>query len=213
MIALLKKDVFVMDKQMRVLVILALIFNLIPNTNGFGSTYAMLIALMLPISTVSYDERCKWDRYAAMMPWTPQQIVGSKYILTYGAMVVGGMLTALGTYAQGLYGAGADWAETRLLLAAYLVIIAVITAVVYPLLYRFGSEKGRLVMVAVFVAIFALGAGFMVAFDLEQFINRLGALPAPVLVAIAAAVLVGVNFLSYRLSVRFYLRRREGAYT
>lgn len=68
-------------------------------------------------------------------------------------------------------------------------------------------------MVAVFVAIFALGAGFMVAFDLEQFINRLGALPAPVLVAIAAAVLVGVNFLSYRLSVRFYLRRREGAYT
>ena len=213
MIALLKKDGFVMDKQMRVLVILALIFNLIPKTNGFGSTYAMLIALMLPISTVSYDERCKWDRYAAMMPWTPQQIVGSKYILTYGAMVVGGMLTALGTYAQGLYGAGADWAETRLLLAAYLVIIAVITAVVYPLLYRFGSEKGRLVMVAVFIAIFILGGGLMMVVGLEQFINRLGALPAPVLVAIAAAVLVGVNFLSYRLSVRFYLRRREGAYT
>ena len=33
------------------------------------------------------------------------------------------------------------------------------------------------------------------------------------LVAIAAAVLVGVNLLSYRLSVGFYLRRREGAYT
>lgn len=212
MIALLKKDIFVMDKQMRLLVVLALIFNLIPSTNGFGSTYAMLIALMLPISTVSYDERCKWDRYAAMLPWTPQQIVGSKYVLTYGAMVVGGMLTALGTYAQGLYGAGADWAETRLLLAAYLVVIAVMTAVVYPLLYRFGSEKGRLVMVAVFIAIFALGAGFMVAFDLEQFIDRLGALPAPTLAVFAAVVLAGANFLSYRLSVGFYLRRREGAY-
>ena len=212
MIALLKKDVFVMDKQMRVLVILALIFNLIPSTNGFGATYAMLIALMLPISTVSYDERCKWDRYAAMLPWTPQQIVGSKYVLTYGAMLMGGMLTVLGTYAQGLYGAGADWAEARLLLAAYLVVIAVMTAVVYPLLYRFGSEKGRLVMVAVFVAIFVLGAGFMVAFDLERFIDRLGALPAPVLTVAAAVILAGSNFLSYRLSVKFYLRRREGAY-
>ena len=37
MIALLKKDVFVMDKQMRVLVILALIFNLIPQHRCFWS--------------------------------------------------------------------------------------------------------------------------------------------------------------------------------
>ena len=67
-------------------------------------------------------------------------------------------------------------------------------------------------MVAVFVAIFVLGAGFMVAFDLERFIDRLGALPAPVLTVAAAVILAGSNFLSYRLSVKFYLRRREGAY-
>lgn len=213
MIALLKKDVFVMDKQMRVLVILALIFNLIPNTDAFGATYAMMIALMLPISTVSYDERCKWDRYAAMLPWSPCQIVGSKYILSCGAFLLGMVLILLGKYAQILYGNTVDWQETVLLLALYLVVIAVMTAVVYPLLYRFGSEKGRLVMVAVFIAIFALGAGFMVAFDLEQFIDRMGALPAPMLAAIAAVILAGVNFLSYRLSVKFYLRRREGAYT
>lgn len=64
MIALLKKDIFVMDKQMRLLVILALLFNLIPSASSLGATYAMLIALMLPMSTISYDERCKWDRYA-----------------------------------------------------------------------------------------------------------------------------------------------------
>ena len=213
MIALLKKDIFVMDKQMRVLVILALIFNLIPNTDAFGATYAMMIALMLPISTVSYDERCKWDRYAAMLPWSPCQIVGSKYILSCGAFLLGMVLILLGKDAQILYGNTVDWQETALLLALYLVLIAVMTAVVYPLVYRFGSEKGRLVMVAVFIAIFILGGGLMMVVGLEQFINRLGALPAPVLVAIAAAVLVGVNLLSYRLSVRFYLRRREGAYT
>ena len=210
MIALLKKDVFVMDKQMRVLVILALIFNLIPSTNGFGSTYAMLIALMLPISTVSYDERCKWDRYAAMLPWSPCQIVGSKYILSCGAFLLGMVLILLGKYAQILYGNTVDWQET---LALYLVLIAVMTAVVYPLVYRFGSEKGRLVMVAVFIAIFILGGGLMMVVGLEQLISGMGALPAPVLAVIAAAVVVAGTFLSYRLSVKFYLRRREGAYT
>ena len=147
MIALLKKDIFVMDKQMRLLVILALLFNLIPSASSLGATYAMLIALMLPMSTISYDERCKWDRYAAMLPWTPQQIVGSKYVLSYGALALGAALIILGNFARTLYGGATDWEETGALLAIYLVLIAVMTAVVYPLIYRFGSEKGRLILV------------------------------------------------------------------
>ena len=214
MIALLKKDVFVMDKQMRVLVFLALIFNLIPSDGGLGATYAMLIALMMPMSTVSYDERCKWDRYAAMLPWTPRQIVGSKYILSYGAMALGMALITLGNFARGLYGGASDWGETGSLLAIYLVVIAVMTAVVYPLIYRFGSEKGRLLLVALFVGVFALAFGTVVlAMDnMEGIVARLEAISAPVLAAIAVVILAGITFLSYWLSVRFYLRRREGAY-
>ena len=215
MIALLKKDIFVMDKQMRVLVILALIFNLIPSASSLGATYAMLIALMMPMSTVSYDERCKWDRYAAMLPWTPRQIVGSKYILSYVAMALGVALITFGNFARGLYSEASDWGETGSLVAIYLVVIVAVTAVVYPLIYRFGSEKGRLVMVAIFAAIFVLAFGTVVLAidDMEGAVGRLKAVPAPVLAAIAVVVLAGITFLSYRLSVKFYLRRREGAYT
>ena len=67
-------------------------------------------------------------------------------------------------------------------------------------------------MVAVFIAIFILGGGLMMVVGLEQLISGMGALPAPVLAVIAAAVVVAGTFLSYRLSVKFYLRRREGAY-
>ena len=213
MIALLKKDIFVMDKQMRLLVILALLFNLIPSASSLGATYAMLIALMLPMSTISYDERCKWDRYAAMLPWTPQQIVGSKYVLSYGALALGAALIILGNFARTLYGGATDWEETGALLAIYLVVIAVMTAVVYPLIYRFGSEKGRLILVVVFLGIFAMAFGTVVlAMDnLEGIVARLEAISAPVLAA-AVVVVAGATFLSYRLSVRFYLRRREGAY-
>lgn len=214
MIALLKKDIFVMDKQMRLLVILALLFNLIPSASSLGATYAMLIALMLPMSTISYDERCKWDRYAAMLPWTPQQIVGSKYVLSYGALALGAALIILGNFARTLYGGATDWEETGALLAIYLVVIAVMTAVVYPLIYRFGSEKGRLILVVVFLGIFAMAFGTVVlAMDnLEGIVARLEAISAPVLAAAAVVVVAAATFLSYRLSVSFYLRRREGAY-
>ena len=215
MIALVKKDIFVMDKQMRLLVILALLFNLIPSASSLGATYAMLIALMLPMSTISYDERCKWDRYAAMLPWTPQQIVGSKYVLSYGALALGAALIILGNFARTLYGGATDWEETGALLAIYLVLIAVMTAVVYPLIYRFGSEKGRLILVVVFLGIFAMAFGTVVlAMDnMEGIVARLEAISAPVLTAAAVVVVAAATFLSYRLSVGFYLRRREGAYT
>lgn len=211
MIALLKKDVFVMDKQMRVLVLLALLFNLIPSASSLGATYAMMIALMLPMSTISYDERCKWDRYVAMLPWTPRQIVGSKYVLSYTTMVLGAALIVLGNFARTLYSEGADWGETGALIAMYLVLIGLITAVTYPLLYRFGSEKGRLVLVAIFAAMFILAFGLALD-DMEGVVGRLKAVPAPALAAAAVIVLVGANVLSYRLSVKFYLRRRDGRY-
>ncbi len=83
MIGLLKKDLFVADKSGRLLLVLALGFSLIPPLGAFGSTYAMMLALMMPITTLAYDERSKWDRYAAMLPYSPEQIVWSKYLLAY----------------------------------------------------------------------------------------------------------------------------------
>ena len=149
-----------------------------------------------------------------MLPWTPQQIVGSKYVLSYGALALGAALIILGNFARTLYGGATDWGETGSLLAIYLVVIAVMTAVVYPLIYRFGSEKGRLILVVVFLGIFAMAFGTVIlAMDnMERVVAKLGVVSVPVLAAAAVVVVAGATFLSYRLSVGFYLRRREGAY-
>ena len=50
---------------------------------AFGSTYAMMMAVMMPLTSIAYDERCKWDRYAAMLPYRIGQLVWSKYLLSY----------------------------------------------------------------------------------------------------------------------------------
>ena len=215
MIALLKKDIFVMDKQMRVLVILALVFLLMPAASTIGYTYAVMISLMLPMSTISYDERCKWDRYAAMLPWTPRQIVGSKYILHYGAMAMSMGLIVVGTYIRSLYSDElVIWGDIWRMLAMYVVILVVLTVAIYPLLYRFGTERGRLILVAILMVIFlvTMGAGYLVVENIDTIKGGLEVIPAPVLVMAGAVLLAGANVLSYHLSVKLYLRRRDGRY-
>ena len=79
--ALLRKDLYVVDKQLRLLIVLALVLSVVPVANAVGSTYAIMISYMMPVSVVAYDEKCRWDKYAAMLPYTPRQIILSKYLL------------------------------------------------------------------------------------------------------------------------------------
>ena len=54
---LIRKDLYVADKTGRLLMILALVFSLVPSLGSFGSTYAMMMALMMRITTLGYVDR------------------------------------------------------------------------------------------------------------------------------------------------------------
>lgn len=209
MIGLLRKDLFVADKSGRLLLVLALLFSLIPSMASFGSTYAMMLALMMPLNSIAYDERCKWDRYAAMLPCRVGQLVWSKYLLAYLYTLLGGGIIVLGTFLRGMVTGAADWRETAELSAMLAVVMLFITAVGLPVLYRFGSEKGRLVM------ILCMGAGVGAALGLMGFfgeVPELPQLPLPVAAAGVAVLAAGATYISFRLSVHFYKNRQNGRY-
>lgn len=209
MIGLLKKDLYVADKSGRLLLILALVFSMVPSLGAFGSTYAMMMAIMMPLSSIAYDERCKWDRYAAMLPYRTGQLVWSKYLLSYLYTLVGGGVIVLGAFLRGVTTGAADWketAETSLMLA---VVMLFITALGLPMLYRFGSEKGRLAM------ILCMGVGVGAAMGLMGIFGELPKLPElslPVMIVVVVALAAGATWLSFRMSVHFYKKRQNGAY-
>ena len=78
--ALLYKDAMVLWKQMKLMLLLILIFAVIPSE--FQNTFAVLYAALLPYSALAYDERSRWDRMAAAMPYSARDIVTEKYVLT-----------------------------------------------------------------------------------------------------------------------------------
>lgn len=206
--ALLRKDIYVARKQGAVLLGLALLFCLLPQMGMFANTYAVLIAVMMPLSTITYDEQCKWDKYAAMLPYTPWQIVWSKYVLTFLCLLVGaaGILLAAGmrtAYGEGPLDTGELLGNLALLLAVLLML-----DVALPAVYRFGSEKGRLVMILIMLAVLAAGAG---ASKLVGEV-RLVELRGPVGVLLGVLVLAAATGLSFWISLCFYIRRRNGKY-
>ena len=209
MIGLLKKDLYVADKSGRLLLILALVFSMVPSLGAFGSTYAMMMAIMMPLSSIAYDERCKWDRYAAMLPYRTGQLVWGKYLLSYFYTLLGGGIIVLGAFLRGVTTGAADWketAETSLMLA---VVMLFITALGLPMLYRFGSEKGRLAM------ILCMGVGVGAAMGLMGIFGELPKLPElslPVMIVVVVALAAGATWLSFRMSVHFYKKRQNGAY-
>ena len=209
MIGLLKKDLFVADKSGRLLLVMAVIFSMIPSMGNFGATYAMMLALMMPLTSIAYDERCKWDKYAAMLPYTPGQLVWSKYLLAYFYTVLGGSIIVLGTFLRGMTTGAADWELTMELTIMMGVAMLFVMALGLPVIYRFGSEKGRFVMIVI------MGLGVGVALGLMGVFGELPELPKlplPVAVGIIAAVAVGATYLSFRASVHFYKKRQNGVY-
>ena len=147
MIGLLRKDLFVADKSSRLLLVLALLFSLIPSFDMLGSTYAMMLAFMVPLNSIAFDEKCKWDRYAAMLPCTAGQIVWSKYLLGYIYTLLGEAIIFLSPLLRQVFThKSVDWAETFRMNVMLAVVMMVMVSLGLPALYRFGSEKGRLVM-------------------------------------------------------------------
>lgn len=205
MIGLLKKDLYVADKTSRLLLVLALVFSMVPAMGSFGSTYAMMLALMIPLNAIAYDERCKWDRYAAMLPYRPEQLVWSKYLLAYLFTLLGGAVIVVSAAIQ-----QADWRETLEMAALLAVSMLFVTALGLPALYRFGSEKGRYVMILVMGVGVGAALGVMGIFGETR---ELPDLPLPAVLLLLAALAAGATYVSFRVSVRFYRKRQNGAYT
>ena len=209
MIGLLKKDLYVADKTSRLLLVLALVFSMVRAMGSFGSTYAMMLALMIPLNSIAYDERSKWDRYAAMLPYKMWQMVWSKYLLAYLFTLLAGAIIVLGAVVRGRITGSLDWMETLEMTILVGISALFCTALGLPALYRFGSEKGRLAMILI------MGVGVGIALGITGILGEvpeLPELPLPVAALLLAALAVAVTYVSFRLSMHFYRRRQNGAY-
>lgn len=213
MTALVKKDLYLVGKQTWLMLGIALLFSLTKQFSGFGSAYLMVLTLTLPLTTLAYDERCRWDTYLAMTPCRPAVVVLSKYLFAFLMAAAATSVTLLADLARTLVTREAySFAGGLVERFALLAVILTVNSITLPVIFRFGVEKGRLTMMGMMFSLFAIIVGGAKVIGEEKMFGWMDRIPVPALGAAALLFVILVNIASFCLAVRFYQRRRAGAY-
>lgn len=200
--ALIKKDFFTVLKSMKVFLLLFLLFAIIPDSSA--SSFAIVYAAMLPLTALAYDERSKWDSLAVTMPYSPLQIVASKYLLGYLGIMATFLLTLLAqTVIKAFSLSSSVGLETLIVsMCAGLLMLALSL----PFSFRFGVEKGRLALMALIV-VGVLSISAFAGNRITQLSNQQGSFALILPVILLSATMLNVG--SILLSARFYQARRS----
>lgn len=203
---LLLKDLYNMGQQKKILVFLALFygaFALFTDSSAMLNVF-VLVCSMLSVSAFSYDEFAKWDSYALSLPVTRKEIVAARYLFAT-------LLTGCGALAALVLGTLSFIVRSQTNFGAMVISIASITALSFlllslllPLCYKFGLEKGRIMLMIFMMVLVFLGMSLpeLLANLPEMFALQSLLLPVIVLLLCAVALV-----LSYSASVRIYEKR------
>lgn len=219
---LMVKDWALMARQTRFMALYMLVFiGLFAFTLSgmeYLTAFFTVLLFMLSINCFAYDEQVHFEKLLAASPVPPAAAALSRYLSALAVGVIGGAgITAL-TFALGflrpMIQKTADAAPPSVssALTAYAVstgVAVLLVSVLFPVFFRFGVNKSRLVMLLL-CALPALGALLLRELLPEDALQTL-AVPSWLITLapyLAAALLIALLVGSIALSARI-LRRKE----
>ena len=151
---LLYKDFCMMKKYCRSYLLIIIIFMIVSifnvGNNMFFAFYPCLIVGMIPTNLLSYDEHSKWNEYSKVFPYSPKEIVSSKYLIGLISLVV---VVVVNTICQSII----NKINNMFLFGACMITVSlVVSSMPLVFMFRFGVEKGRMayyVLLGFFVAL------------------------------------------------------------
>lgn len=208
MLGFIKKDLLVMKNNLKYFLLMILVFAFFSRESNIIYFIPIFISIMIFITTFSYDDYNKWNTYAITLPLSREKIVLAKYMTSLLLMVGTVLITFLLSFVIGTVNHSFDFDEVFPMLFGGLFALVLLQSFMYPLIYQFGTEKGR---IGLFVGVFAVSGlvGYLVnrvKIDTTtftgfiQFFNQYGILLLSIVMVI---LFVG----SYFVSKRIYLKK------
>ncbi len=216
--ALFVKDMRLILRQQRatIFMFMAIILIIIGAAANplFGILYSVFLLPSFLISTIAYDTFDNGMTYIMALPFSVKDYVLEKYILIIGGSVLVNLLsTGLTAFIQMLKNGAVDIEE--LLICALLAqcVIFVYSSVILPVNMRYGTEKGRVILIIMAVAIGALlgGSGTMLETRDEKALLLLsGMYPfgAMELLLSLVAICIVISLVSFAVCVK-WMEKKE----
>ena len=202
---LLLKDFYLSWRYCRAFLVIVAVFLAVSfsgDDNIFFLIYPIMIASVIPMTLVSYDEHDKWTAYSGTLPYTRAQLVSTKYLVGMCFGSVAFLISMAATTVRMMLGGGFVLEQLAVVGTALLVLGCLGPALILPYVFKYGAEKGRVafyITVGVFSGVAAVLAGM--GFQIQGLSSGLWPLAA------VAGVSILLYALSWWLSIRFYQKR------
>ncbi|HIU52270.1 MAG TPA: ABC-2 transporter permease [Candidatus Merdicola faecigallinarum] len=220
---LLKKDLYNLSSYKASLIVIILFCGIaIIGTESINLAPIIIgvIVGMISLSTFSYDEISKSNRYILTLPTNRKEIVAEKYILAIGATIIGGIIGFILTVIvvnimnnvrpENII--NLDYESLITSVIGGIWGISLLQAIQIPSIFKWGAEKGRIQMfILVFIIIAAVGGIYFLVtkaninINMEMinlFINKFGLI-------ILVATMIIMYFISYKIAYKVYKNKEE----
>jgi len=207
MYGLIKKELLMIKQNLKILLLVFFLFFGMTIMNESDMTFILpFMAVMISISTFSYDNYNKWDAYAVTIPNGRKNVVRAKYISTLIFVVISFIIAMLSIFIISQCGINIDLSSSIIELIGCLFAVFLIMSIMFPIMYKFGVEKGR---IALFIMTFGItGLALLISQNIS--IN----IPSNIIdfcqhyykILIPIITCLGI-YLSYKISERFYSKK------
>ena len=209
---LLVKDLCLLRNQKRLLPIFVILTGWFTalHTDGFAFPFLGMMAVVVAMSTVSYDELDRGMTHLFALPFERRTYALEKYVLAAILLVCAVALALAGILIRQLISHDVDMGTVRFALFLALALGAVVISVMLPVRIRFGGEKGMIIFYVVFAVVALLTVAVAkllpeLAGAVADFVLGMSVSKAVIVLTIAAAALLIV---SYCLSVK-WIKQKE----
>ncbi|RGC50960.1 ABC-2 transporter permease [Coprococcus catus] len=210
---LLLKDYYMLLKYCRPYALIVLIFGVCSLADGgnlFMLAYPAVLCGINSVSLLAYDEKSRWQQYCETMPYTRKQVVDSKYLMSF--LLIAGLSVVLAA-AHSLVGAVRGIFNPVWVLNIFCLIWSVghaFSAICLPMIFKYGSEKGRVMYIAV-VVVFCVAFVNFGGYDFSEVSQLSGAFAVfaenPIYMVVLAVIAAVLFMGSMKLSEQFYMKR------
>ena len=207
MLGLIKKDLLMVKSNLKIIVIILIVFGIMALQGQSDLSFVpALTSVMVFMSTFSYDEYNKFDAFAISLPNGRNNVVKSKYISSLVLIIASVAITMIASIGIGYIKHSLDWEYILSTSFGCLFACVIVESVIFPLIFKFGVEKGRIgLFIGAFafssiIAIVAKTKPFKVSSSFISFLES----NLPVILIVTSILLIAI---SYFISNKVYSKK------
>ncbi len=181
---------------------------LIPTSGmaGYIVACANLCSMMI-VTTFTFDDTSKWTRYAMIMPISKKDLVASKFIVLLVFSAIGSVVGLIIGTVGGIITSKIAFNLTNIYELLFLTLTAFVVAMIFggisiPLVFRFGAERGRMLLLVSFLIPAAI------CFGVYQLLSVLGIVLTEqnVLILLYCSPIIAFlwNYMMYKISYKIF---------